>query len=101
MCFVKKWFPPSKKVEQCEKIFHFRQVPGEQLFDVWKMFKQYILRAPTNGFPNNILSEKFYIGLDDELVLYLNREKHEIEQKNMKIELMTGAPLEDTDEIPD
>ncbi|MCD9638514.1 hypothetical protein HAX54_022520, partial [Datura stramonium] len=36
----------------------------EQLFEAWERFRQYILRVDNHGFPNHILLEKFYIGLD-------------------------------------
>ncbi|MCD7461743.1 hypothetical protein HAX54_047018, partial [Datura stramonium] len=37
---------------------------SEQSFEAWEIFRKYILRAPNHGFPEYILFEKFYIGLD-------------------------------------
>ncbi|XP_059281253.1 uncharacterized protein LOC132034941 [Lycium ferocissimum] len=61
---MKKWFPPSKKAELRDKIFEFKQLPGEQLYSAWERFKYYLAQSPTHGFPDAILTEKFYKGLD-------------------------------------
>ncbi|MCD9641877.1 hypothetical protein HAX54_028358, partial [Datura stramonium] len=63
-CLFKKWFSPIKKAEQQIQIFYFRNIPREQLFEAWKCFKQYILRAPNHWFPEHIFLEKFYTSLD-------------------------------------
>ncbi|XP_070002017.1 uncharacterized protein [Nicotiana sylvestris] len=62
--FLAKWFPQSKKSELQDKIFFFKQVPGEHLHDAWDRFKLYLVRSPNHGFPDSILLEKFYMGLD-------------------------------------
>ncbi|XP_019259930.1 PREDICTED: uncharacterized protein LOC109237971 [Nicotiana attenuata] len=62
--FLAKWFPQSKKSELRDKIFFFKQVPGEHLHEAWDRFKLYLVRSPNHGFPDSILLEKFYKGLD-------------------------------------
>ncbi|XP_019246405.1 PREDICTED: uncharacterized protein LOC109226056 [Nicotiana attenuata] len=62
--FLAKWFPQSKKSELRDKIFFFKQVPGEHLHEAWDRFKLYLVRSPNHGFLDSILLEKFYMGLD-------------------------------------
>nr|XP_016493278.1 PREDICTED: uncharacterized protein LOC107812647 [Nicotiana tabacum] len=62
--FLAKWFPQSKKSELRDKIFFFKQVPGEHLHEAWGLFKLYLVRSPTHGFQDSILLEKFYMGQD-------------------------------------
>ncbi|XP_075098875.1 uncharacterized protein LOC107805954 [Nicotiana tabacum] len=62
--FFAKWFPQSKKSELRDKIFFFKQLPGEHLHEAWDRFKLYLARSPNHGFPDKILLEKFYMGLD-------------------------------------
>ncbi|XP_075083842.1 uncharacterized protein LOC107819742 [Nicotiana tabacum] len=62
--FLGKWFPQSKKSELRDKIFFFKQLPGEHLHEAWDQFKLYLVRSPNHGFPDKILLEKFYMGLD-------------------------------------
>ncbi|XP_019235864.1 PREDICTED: uncharacterized protein LOC109216184 [Nicotiana attenuata] len=62
--FLAKWFPQSKNSDLRDKIFFFKQLPGEHLHEAWDRFKLYLVRSPNNGFPDSILLEKFYMGLD-------------------------------------
>ncbi|XP_019230632.1 PREDICTED: uncharacterized protein LOC109211546 [Nicotiana attenuata] len=62
--FLAKWFPQSKKSELRDKIFFFKQQPGEHLHVACDRFKLYLVRSPNHGFPDSILLEKFYMGLD-------------------------------------
>ncbi|XP_070022971.1 uncharacterized protein [Nicotiana sylvestris] len=62
--FLSKWFLQSKKSELRDRIFFFKQVPREHLHEAWDRFKLYLVRSPNNGFPNSILLENFYMGLD-------------------------------------
>ncbi|XP_019240488.1 PREDICTED: uncharacterized protein LOC109220470 [Nicotiana attenuata] len=62
--FLAKWFPKSKKSELRDKIFFFKQLPGKHLHEAWDRFKLYLVRSPNHGFPDFILLEKFYMGLD-------------------------------------
>nr|XP_016490083.1 PREDICTED: uncharacterized protein LOC107809902 [Nicotiana tabacum] len=62
--FLAKWFPQSKKSELRDKIFFFKQVPGEHLHEARDRFKLYLVRSPNHGFPDSILLEKFYMSLD-------------------------------------
>ncbi|XP_070015461.1 uncharacterized protein [Nicotiana sylvestris] len=61
--FLAKWFPQSKKSELRDKIFFFKQLPGEHLHEAWDRFKLYLVRSPNQGFPDSILLEKFHMGL--------------------------------------
>ncbi|XP_070014947.1 uncharacterized protein [Nicotiana sylvestris] len=62
--FLSKWFSQSKKSELRDKIFFFKQIQGEQLHEAWDRFKLYLVRSPNHGFPDSMLLEKFYMGLD-------------------------------------
>ncbi|XP_059311633.1 uncharacterized protein LOC132063190 [Lycium ferocissimum] len=62
--FLKKWYPPNKKAEIRDKIYEFKQQPGEQLYEAWERFKEYLQKISNHSFPENILMEKFYRGLD-------------------------------------
>ncbi|XP_070023293.1 uncharacterized protein [Nicotiana sylvestris] len=62
--FLAKSFLQSKKSELKDKIFFFKQLPGEHLHEAWDDFKLYLVRSPNHGFPDSILLEKFYMGLD-------------------------------------
>ncbi|XP_009625237.2 uncharacterized protein [Nicotiana tomentosiformis] len=62
--FLAKWLPKSKKSELRDKIFFFKQLPREHLFEEWDSFNIYLVRSPNDGFPDNIQLEKFYMGLD-------------------------------------
>nr|XP_009629006.1 uncharacterized protein LOC104119263 [Nicotiana tomentosiformis] len=62
--FLAKWFPQSKKSELRDKILFFKKLPGEHLHEAWDRFKLYLVRSPNHGFPDTILLEKFYMGLD-------------------------------------
>ncbi|XP_075111700.1 uncharacterized protein LOC142181916 [Nicotiana tabacum] len=62
--FLAKWFPQSMKSELRDKIFFFKKVPGEHLHDAWDQFKLYLVRSPNHSFPDSLLLEKFYMGLD-------------------------------------
>jgi len=62
--FLAKWFPQSKKSEIRDKMFFFKQLPGENAHEAWHRFKLYLIRSPNHGFSDNILLEKFYMGLN-------------------------------------
>ncbi|XP_075097922.1 uncharacterized protein LOC107803687 [Nicotiana tabacum] len=62
--FLAKWFPQSKKSELRDKIFFFKQLPGEHLHEAWDRFKLYLVMSPNHDFLDKILLEKFYMGLD-------------------------------------
>nr|XP_009629109.1 uncharacterized protein LOC104119332 [Nicotiana tomentosiformis] len=62
--FLAKWFPQSKKSELRDKIFFFKQLPGEHLHEAWDRFKLYLVRSPNHDFPDTILLKIFYMGLD-------------------------------------
>ncbi|XP_059295574.1 uncharacterized protein LOC132048910 [Lycium ferocissimum] len=62
--FLKKWFLPSKKAEILDKIYDFKQLLEEQLYEAWERFKEYLQKSPNHGFLDHILMVKFYRGLD-------------------------------------
>ncbi|XP_070006211.1 uncharacterized protein [Nicotiana sylvestris] len=62
--FLSKWFSQSKKSKLRDKIFFFKQIQGEQLNEAWDRFKLYLVRSPNHSFPDSMLLEKFYMGLD-------------------------------------
>ncbi|XP_059285581.1 uncharacterized protein LOC132039047 [Lycium ferocissimum] len=59
---LRKWYPPSNRVEISDQIYEFNQRHGEKLFEAWERYKEYLDRSPNHGFPDNILKEKFYRG---------------------------------------
>ncbi|XP_059277538.1 uncharacterized protein LOC132031573 [Lycium ferocissimum] len=62
--FPKKCYPPSKKAEIYDKIYEFKQRLREQLYEAWERFKEYLQKSSNHSFPEHILIEKFYRGLD-------------------------------------
>ncbi|XP_060192668.1 uncharacterized protein LOC132622140 [Lycium barbarum] len=74
--FLKKWYPPSKKAEIRDKIYEFKQRSGEQLYESWKRFKEYLQKISNHGFSRNILMEKFYRGLDQVTQSIANNAAH-------------------------
>nr|XP_009795132.1 PREDICTED: uncharacterized protein LOC104241874 [Nicotiana sylvestris] len=62
--FLSKWFPQSKNSELRDKIFFVNQIQGEQLHEAWDHFKLYLVRSLNHGFPDSMLLEIFYMGLD-------------------------------------
>nr|XP_009782958.1 PREDICTED: uncharacterized protein LOC104231631 [Nicotiana sylvestris] len=62
--FLSKWFLQSNKSELRDKIFFFKQIQGEKLHEAWDRFKLYLVRSPNHGFPDSMLLENFYMGLD-------------------------------------
>ncbi|XP_019261430.1 PREDICTED: uncharacterized protein LOC109239333 [Nicotiana attenuata] len=62
--FLAKWFPQSKKSELWDNIFFYKKLPGEHLDEACDRFKLYLARSSNHGFPDSILLEKFYMGLD-------------------------------------
>ncbi|MCD9639235.1 hypothetical protein HAX54_023638 [Datura stramonium] len=61
-CILEEVVFSRKMAEQRDNIFHFRKIPGEELFESLERFKQYVIIAPTHGFLENIILEKFYTG---------------------------------------
>ncbi|MCE3216067.1 hypothetical protein HAX54_004674, partial [Datura stramonium] len=55
-------FEQKDKIERQD--LHFKQIQGEQLFEAWEHFKQYLLWSSNYEFPENFLLEKSYMGLD-------------------------------------
>ncbi|XP_059284751.1 uncharacterized protein LOC132038042 [Lycium ferocissimum] len=62
--FLRKWYPPSKRAEIRDQIYEVKQRNGEQLFEAWERYKEYLDRSTNHGFPEHILKDKFYRGLD-------------------------------------
>lgn len=56
-----KEFPLSKKEKIRDNIFHFQQIPREQLVGAWERFKQLLLKS-VDEFSGEILLEKLYLG---------------------------------------
>ncbi|XP_059285648.1 uncharacterized protein LOC132039124 [Lycium ferocissimum] len=52
--FLKKWYPPSKKAKIRDKIYDFKQRPGEQLYEAWERFKEYLQKSPNHGLSEHI-----------------------------------------------
>ncbi|XP_019229820.1 PREDICTED: uncharacterized protein LOC109210804 [Nicotiana attenuata] len=60
--FLAKWFPQSKKSELRDKIFFFKQLPGEHLHEAWDRFKLYLVRPPNhakNAADGSFMDETF------------------------------------------
>ncbi|XP_059310955.1 uncharacterized protein LOC132062392 [Lycium ferocissimum] len=63
-CFSGSGILPVKELKFVIIFTSSNNVIGEQLFEAWERYKEYLDRSPNHGFPDQILKEKFYRGLD-------------------------------------
>ncbi|XP_019259220.1 PREDICTED: uncharacterized protein LOC109237377 [Nicotiana attenuata] len=65
--FLNRFYPPNKTARQINEILQFRQKPTETLQETWKRFKGMLVKCPHHGIPDQILGQRFYMGLADSL----------------------------------
>ncbi|XP_019267400.1 PREDICTED: uncharacterized protein LOC109244719 [Nicotiana attenuata] len=65
--FVNKFHPPNKTAQQIDEILSFRQEPTETLQETWDRFKGVLVTCPHHGIPEQMLGQRFYMGLADSL----------------------------------
>ncbi|XP_075077429.1 uncharacterized protein LOC142164140 [Nicotiana tabacum] len=61
------FYPPNKTTKQVDEILSFRQKPTETLQETWEKFKGMLVKCPHHGIPNQMLGQRFYMGLADSL----------------------------------
>ncbi|XP_070026045.1 uncharacterized protein [Nicotiana sylvestris] len=65
--FHNKFHPPNKTVQQIDEIVSFKQKLMETLHETWGRFKEMLVMCPHHGIPEQILGQRFYMGLSDGL----------------------------------
>ncbi|XP_070005443.1 uncharacterized protein [Nicotiana sylvestris] len=65
--FHNKFHPPNKTTQQIDEIVSFKQKPMETLHETWSMFKGMLVMCPHHGIPEQMLGQRFYMGLSDGL----------------------------------
>ncbi|XP_070040859.1 uncharacterized protein [Nicotiana tomentosiformis] len=65
--FVNKFYPPNKTAKQIDEILSFRQRATETLQETWERFKGMLVKCPHHGIIEQMLGQRFYMGLADSL----------------------------------
>ncbi|XP_070036200.1 uncharacterized protein [Nicotiana tomentosiformis] len=65
--FLNKFYPPNKTAQQIDDILSYRQRPTESLKEMWERFKGMLVKCPHHGIPDQMLGQRFYMGLADSL----------------------------------
>ncbi|XP_070043298.1 uncharacterized protein [Nicotiana tomentosiformis] len=65
--FLNKFYPSNKTAQQIDDILSYRQRPKESLQEMWERFKGMLVKCPHHGIPDQMLGQRFYIGLADNL----------------------------------
>nr|XP_033511435.1 uncharacterized protein LOC117276207 isoform X1 [Nicotiana tomentosiformis] len=65
--FLNKFYPPNKTARQIDEILQFRQKPTETLKETWERFNGMLVKCPHHGIPDQMLGQRFYMGLADSL----------------------------------
>ncbi|XP_075083231.1 uncharacterized protein LOC107825674 [Nicotiana tabacum] len=65
--FHNKFHPPNKTAQQIDEIVSFKQKPMETLHETWSRFKGMLVMCPHHGIPEQMLGQRFYMGLSDGL----------------------------------
>nr|XP_016472872.1 PREDICTED: uncharacterized protein LOC107794848 [Nicotiana tabacum] len=65
--FHNKFHPPNKTAQQIDEIVSFKQKPMETLHETWSRFKGMLVMCPRHGIPEQMLGQRFYMGLSDGL----------------------------------
>ncbi|XP_070014954.1 uncharacterized protein [Nicotiana sylvestris] len=91
-----KFHPPNKTAQQIDEIVSFKQKPMETLHETWSRFKGMLVICPYHGIPDQMLGQRFYIGLSDSMENIVNalaggaflsktwREEHDHHQQHPK-----------------
>ncbi|XP_070030612.1 uncharacterized protein [Nicotiana sylvestris] len=62
-----KFHPPNKTTQKINEIVSFKQKPMETLHETWSRFKGMLVICPQHGIPDQILGQRFYMGLSDSM----------------------------------
>ncbi|XP_075092254.1 uncharacterized protein LOC142172519 [Nicotiana tabacum] len=65
--FLNKFYPPNKTAKQIDDILQYRQQPTKSLQETWERFKGMLVKCPHHGIPDQMLGQRFYMGLADNL----------------------------------
>ncbi|XP_075099209.1 uncharacterized protein LOC142176051 [Nicotiana tabacum] len=65
--YLSKFHPPKKTVQQIDEILSLKQRPIETLHETWERFKSLMVTCPHHGIPEQMLGQRFYMGLADTL----------------------------------
>ncbi|XP_070034980.1 uncharacterized protein [Nicotiana tomentosiformis] len=65
--FVNLFYPPNKTAKQIDEILSFRQRPTKTLQETWERFEGMLVKCPHHGIPEQMLGQRFYMGLADSL----------------------------------
>jgi len=65
--FLNKFYLPNKTARQIDEILQYKQQPTETLQETWKRFKGMLVKCPHHGIPDQMLVQRFYMGLADNL----------------------------------
>ncbi|KAK4723998.1 hypothetical protein R3W88_026777 [Solanum pinnatisectum] len=62
--FQVRFLTPSKMMTLRDNIQNFKRLEGKPIHETWLRFKKLVLQCPTDGLPDNVLLQYFYICLD-------------------------------------
>nr|XP_016514543.1 PREDICTED: uncharacterized protein LOC107831301 [Nicotiana tabacum] len=62
-----QFHPPNKTAQQIDEIMSFKQKPMETLHETWGRFKGMLVMCPHHSIPEQMLGQRFYMGLLDGL----------------------------------
>ncbi|XP_070013807.1 uncharacterized protein [Nicotiana sylvestris] len=65
--YLSKFHPPKNTVQQIDEILSLKQRPIETLHETWERFKSLMVTCPHHGIPEQMLGQRFYMGLADTL----------------------------------
>nr|XP_009789014.1 PREDICTED: uncharacterized protein LOC104236725 [Nicotiana sylvestris] len=65
--FLNNFYPPNKTARHIDKILQYKQQPTETLQETWEKFKGMLVKCPHHGIPDQMLGQRFYMGLADNL----------------------------------
>ncbi|XP_070011210.1 uncharacterized protein [Nicotiana sylvestris] len=65
--FLNKFYPPNKTARQIDEILQYKQQPTETLQETWERFKGMLVKYPHHSIPDQMLGQRFYMGLADNL----------------------------------
>ncbi|XP_070045401.1 uncharacterized protein [Nicotiana tomentosiformis] len=64
---LKQVLSTHKTARQIDEILQFRQKPTETLQETWERFKGMLVKCPHHGIPDQMLGQRFCMGLADSL----------------------------------
>ena len=70
--FLSKYFPPGKTAKLRTKITSSTQQEREPLYEAWERFKDLQRQCPHHGFPDWLLIQIFYNGLEQSMKISID-----------------------------